>query len=183
MKTARKGITKKIFSIFFVVSLFALAYINLTSSDSIRLVAELFPEIDIIWRKAFVKGYKMAMSLAIFFIDILLVGPFAWLSYFSDHIVAKRVGLIDKFGGNLMRDVSFFDLGILLAIDFTVSVIAFNFTLINAVDKNPITLITPSALWCVAGAGFVAWGIVSLIKIYSYTSDQRADLKKYIIKF
>ncbi len=177
------SITRKIFLIFFVVSLFALAYINMTSYDSLKSIAELFPEIDIILRKAFIRGYKMAMSLAVFFVDILLVGPFAWLSYFSDHIVAKRVGLIDKFGGNLMRDVSFFDLGILLATDFTVAVIAFNFTLVNAVDKTPITFISPSILWWLSAVGLVAWALAALIKIYSYTSDQRSDLKKYIIKF
>lgn len=181
-KNSRIGITKKIFTAFFVMSILALVYINLTSTSDLKLIADKFPEVDILLRKAFVRGYKMAMSLGVFFVDILLVGPFAWLSYFSDHIEAKRVGLINKIGGWL-KDVSFFDIGLLLALDFTLAVIAFNFTLVNAVDNTPITIITPNTVWILAGIGFVLWAIVSLIKIYSYSSDQRDDLKKYIIKF
>ncbi len=179
----RKGVTRKIFTIFFGVSIFALLYINLTSTENLKLIAEQFPEVDILLRKAFVKGYKMVVSLGLFFVDILLVGPFAWLSYFSDHIVPKRIGLIDRFGAEKLRDISFFDLGILLALVFTIGVISFNFTLVNAVDKTPITFLNYKILWYFSGLCFLSWGYISLLKIYSYTSDQRKDLKKYIIKF
>jgi len=181
-KNSGAGMTRKIFAVFFVASIFALAYINLTGDRNLRLVAEQFPEIDLVWRKAFVDGYKMAMSLALFFIDVLLVGPFAWLSYFSDHIVPKRVGLISRLGSS-MRGVSFFDLGLLLALDFTIALVAFNFTIINAVDENPVKLISPSFIWWIAAGAFVFWCAATLVKMYSYTSDQRKDLKKYIIKF
>lgn len=181
-KKSEIGITKKIFTTFFVVSILALVYINMTSTSHLRLIADQFPETDILWRKAFIRGYRMSMSLGLFFIDILLVGPFAWLSYFSDHIEPKRVGLIDKIGG-FLKDVSFFDIGLLLALDFTIAIITLNFTLVNAVSETPITIILPSTLWIISAIGLVAWVILSLLKIYSYSSDQREDLKKYIIKF
>ena len=176
------GITRNVFTTFFVVSILALVYINLATTTHLKLIADNFPEIDILVRKAFVRGYKMSMSFGLFFIDILLVGPFAWLSYFSDHIEPKRVGLIDKIGG-FLENVSFFDIGLLLALDFTIAVIAFNFTIVNAVDTTPITFVEPITLWIVAGIGFVIWAIISLLKIYSYSPDQRNDLKKYIIRF
>lgn len=181
-KNSGIGITKKVFIAFFVVSILALVYINSTSTSHLKLIADQFPEVDILLRKAFVRGYKMAMSLGVFFVDILLVGPFAWLSYFSDHIEAKRVGLINKVGG-FLKDVSFFDIGLLLALDFTIAVIAFNFSLVNAVSETPIEIIKPIVIWIIAGIGLILWTMISLIKIYSYSSDQRKDLKKYIIKF
>ena len=175
-KTKRQsGITHRVFLAFLGVSFFALAYINLTSQENLRLVAEQFPEVNISLRKAFVEGYKMSMSLAVFFADIILVGPFSWLSYFSDHISPKRT--------QAMRNVSFFDLGILLATDFTLAVIAFNFTIVNAVDKNPVKIIDSAFLWVVTAAGFAVCLVASLFKIYSYNSDQRKALKNYIIKF
>lgn len=176
-KTKRNsnGITRKAFFALIFVSFFALAYINFTSNENLRLSAEQFPEVNISLRKAFAEGYKMSMSLAIFLIDIILVGPFAWLSYFSDHISPKRVGPMDH--------VSFFDLGILLAIDFTLAVISFHFTIINVVDKSPITIIEPKFLWIVTGVGFVLWLFCAIMKMYTYSADQRKDLKKYIIKF
>lgn len=169
------GITKKFFCVFLAVSFFALAYINLTGIENIRLVSEQFPELNLSFRKAFVSGYKMSMSAAIFLIDVILVGPFAWLSYFGDHITPKRFPPL--------RNVSFFDLGVLLATDFTLAVIAFNFTIINAVDADPVKIVAPKALWIITGVLFAAWFIITLIKTYTYDADQRRDLKKYILTF
>lgn len=174
-KNTDKGITKKVFGVFLAVSFFALAYINLTGSENIRLVSEQFPELNLSFRKAFVDAYKMSMSAAIFLIDVILVGPFAWLSYFGDHIVPKKFPAL--------RSVSFFDLGVLLATDFTLAMIAFNFTIINAVDPNPVKFISPDLLWIVTGIFFAGWLIVTLVKNYTYDADQRRDLKKYILKF
>lgn len=169
------GITCKLFWALLGVSFFALTYINFTSDENLRLVAEQYPEISLSFRRAFVDGYKMFMSLAIFLTDIVLVGPFAWLSYFSDHIVSKRGGFIKR--------VSFFDLGIMLAIDFTLAVVSFNFMIINAVDPTPIKVLGTMTPWILTAIGFVAWLTTSLLKIYSYSSDQRKDLKKYVIRF
>ena len=95
-KDTGTGITKRVFCVFLAVSFFALAYINLTGSENIRLVSEQFPELNLSFRKAFVSGYKMSMSAAIFLIDVILVGPFAWLSYFGDHITPKRFPQLRK---------------------------------------------------------------------------------------
>ena len=169
------GITRKLFWALLGVSFFALTYINFTSDENLRLVAEQYPEVSLSFRKAFLDGYKMFMSLALFLTDIVLVGPFAWLSYFGDHIVSKC--------GDFIKRVSFFDLGIMLAIDFTMAVISFNFMIINAVDPNPIKVLGTMTPWIFTGIGFAAWFATSLLKIYSYSSDQRKDLKKYVIKF
>ena len=73
--------------------------------------------------------YKVAASLALVFADIILVGPFAYLSYFSDHIKPKP--------GKVINTLSFFDLGLLSALIFTFWTISANFMVINAVSKNP----------------------------------------------
>ena len=174
-KDTGTGITKRVFCVFLAVSFFALAYINLTGSENIRLVSEQFPELNLSFRKAFVSGYKMSMSAAIFLIDVILVGPFAWLSYFGDHITPKRFPQL--------RNVSFFDLGVMLATDFTLAAIAFNFTIINAVDADPVKFISPKSLWIITGILFAMWFAATIIKTYTYDADQRRDLKKYILTF
>ena len=169
------GITRKVFWTFFALSVFALGYVNWTHDEHLRAFAELFPEVNLTVRKAFIHGYKPAMSVFIFLADIVLVGPFAYLSYFGDHISPKK--------GNFINYVSFFDLGILLAIVFTMSVISFNFTLVNAVDKNPVKIISSDWLWAMTFIGLVAWLIAAVLKTYSYDRDKRKDLKKYVIRF
>jgi len=63
------------------------------------------------------------------------------------------------------------------------SVISFNFTLVNAVDKNPVKIISSDWLWAMTFIGLVAWLIAAVLKTYSYDRDKRKDLKKYVIRF
>lgn len=173
-----KGITHRIFLVFVCTSLLAILYFNLTDVNDLKLLASKFPEIPVSVRNTFLHTYKVASSLSLFFADIILVGPFAYLSYFSDHIKPN--------GNKLLNSLSFFDFGLLLALVFTLWCIAIQFVVVNAVSKTPNLLckmIDNEILAIALGVLTFVWLFLLVLKVYSYSAAQRKELSKYAIRF
>ena len=106
-----EGMTHRIFWTFVCVSVLAIIYFNVTELDDLKRLTAKFPELSKTVKNTFLHTYKVAAPLALVFADIILVGPFAYLSYFSDHIKPKP--------GKLINALSFFDLGLLSALILT----------------------------------------------------------------
>ena len=168
------GISRKIFGAFFAISIFALLYLNLTSEAALKLVSEEFPEWAPSTQSAVIRSYKMGVSLFLFFIDVILVGPFAWLSYFGEHIKPKE--------GKPVNYLSFFDIGMLLALWFTLALSAAHFSITNSVAKHPVNFLSPETLGIIIGLLFLTWVVILMLKVHSYTREQRAELKKYLMR-
>lgn len=173
-----EGMTHRIFWTFVCVSILAIIYFNITELDDLKRLTAKFPEVSKTVKNTFLHTYKVAASLALVFADIILVGPFAYLSYFSDHIKPKP--------GKVINALSFFDLGLLSALIFTFWTISANFMVINAVSKNPTfmsRMIDNEILVIFLAALTVLWIFAVILKVYSYTSVQRRELCKYAIRF
>ncbi len=169
------GFSTKVFSVFFVISILTLIYFNLISDYDLNLVVAQFPEFSESGKEVFVNNYRVVVSVLLFFIDVILVGPFAYLSYFGDHIKPKRY--IDFF-----NTVSFFDIGILLALVFTLNFASLNIVLIGCVSDIRLTV---SEIYIIVGVNLtfiVTWSIFALVKIYTYSPEQRKQLSKYVLK-
>ena len=80
------GVTHRIFWVFVCVSVLTIVYLNLIDLEDLKRLTSKFPEISKTVRVTFLHTYKVAATLSLIFVDIILVGPFAYLSYFSDHI-------------------------------------------------------------------------------------------------
>ncbi len=171
----KKGVTGRIFLCFVAASILALLYFNITPRADLVALAQKFPEVGDTMQKTFVRSFKMAISMALFLVDIILVGPFAYISYFGDHIKPRK--------GSVLNKVSFFDFGLLLALWFTLTLAGIHFQLLNYVRKVDAAFLTPSAFVLFSGAAFLIWIMALLMKFYSYTSYQRKELKKYAIRF
>ncbi len=170
-----KGVSRRIFVVFALLSFATLGYLNMISDSEMRLVAGEFPEWSESMRETVLRSYKMAVSIAIFFIDLILVGPFAYLSYFGQHIKPKV--------GHILNRYSFFDFGLVLASIFTLFVAAAHMIILDIVSPKPAGLleIKSTSLFFI---GFIAlWALALFFKIHSYTRDQRKELKKYLIRF
>ncbi len=168
-------ISRRIFFVFVALSLAALAYINMTSGEDIKLIANQFPELSVAGRKALITSYKILLSAGLIFFDIILVGPFAYLSYFSEHIKPRA--------GHVINYLSFFDLGILLGCIFTVLWGGAHFVVANSVSAQPRNLLGVGTLFYIILGAFALWCVLCLLKTYTYTAYQRKELKKYMIMF
>ncbi len=171
----KKAVTGRIFLCFVAVSILALLYFNITPMSDLSALAQKFPEIGDTMQKTFARSYKMAVSLALFLVDIVLIGPFAYISYFGEHIKPRK--------GSPFTTVPFFECGHILALWFTLTLAGLHFQLLNYVRKVHAVFLTPSAFVLFSGAAFLIWIIALLVKFYSYTSYQRKELKKYAIRF
>ena len=171
----KKAVTGRIFLCFVAVSILALLYFNITPMSDLSALAQKFPEIGDTRQKTCARRYKMAGALALCLVDIVLIGPFAYISYFGDHIKPRKESPLNS--------VSFFDFGLLLALWFTLTLAGLHFQLLNYVRKVHAVFLTPSAFVLFSGAAFLIWIIALLVKFYSYTSYQRKELKKYAIRF
>lgn len=168
--------TRKIFWAFVCASIATLVYFNLTNEAYLKMLLDQFPEIDSATRAHLASGYKMGVSVAIFLVDIVLVGPFAYLSYYSEHISPSP--------GKIVNYLSFFDFGILLAFVFTLASAAAHFYIISAVAEPGCNyLVAPKSAALAFGAVFVVWCALLTMKFYSYPKDKRRELKKYAIRF
>lgn len=169
------GFSTKVFSVFFIISVLTLVYFNLISDkDLISLVAQ-FPEFSDSSKRLFVSNYRIAISVALFLIDVILVGPFAFLSYFGDHIKPKRYN-------EFLNTVSFFDIGILLALVFTLNLASVHIILIGCISDIRLT---NGEMYTIIGVNLAfvfSWLLFALIKIYSYSPSQRKELSKYALK-
>lgn len=173
-----EGVTHRVFWVFVCVSFLAIVYFNLTDSEDLKRLMARFPEISKTVKTTFVHTYKVAVSLGLVFADIILVGPFAYLSYFSDHIKPKS--------GKIINILSFFDLGLLLALIFTLWAISAHFMIFNAVTKTPgvmTRLIDNEILILFLISISLFWIFAVILKVYSYNSIQRRELSKYAIRF
>lgn len=171
----KKAVTGRIFLWFVVVSILVLIYFNLTSRSDLVLISQKFPELGDTMQKTFVRSYKMALSAAIFLTDIILVGPFAYIAYFGDHIKPSKRGKLSM--------ISFFDFGLLLAFWFTVALAGAHYQVLAYVRKSPSTFMSPTTMFVVLGLILGIWLIALLLKFYTYTPEQRMELKKYAIRF
>ena len=173
-----EGMTHRIFWTFVCVSVLAIIYFNITELDDLKRLTAKFPELSKTVKNTFLHTYKVAAPLALVFADIILVGPFAYLSYFSDHIKPKP--------GKLINALSFFDLGLLSALIFTLWTISANFRVINSVSKTPSfmsRMVDNEILVVFLASLTVLWIFAVILKVYSYTSVQRRELCKYAIRF
>ncbi len=169
------GVSRRLFVFFVILSLGTLAYVNMISQADMRLVAEKFPELTETMKGNFLRNYKIAISLLIFFTDIILVGPFAYLSYYGQHIKPRA--------GHILNYISFFDVGLILAIIFTFSVVSSHMLIIDWFSITPLRPMSFCAFSCLLGALFFMWCVLLWIKTRSYTAAQRKELKKYLIRF
>ena len=172
------GVTHRIFWVFVCVSVLTIVYFNLIDLEDLKRLTSKFPEISKTVKLTFLHTYKVAATLSLIFVDVILVGPFAYLSYFSDHIKPKS--------GRLINILSFFDLGLLSALIFTLWALSANFVVINAVSKEPSFLsrmIDNEILIILMSVITVLWIFAVILKVYSYTSAQRRELCKYAIRF
>ena len=170
-----RGFSTKIFAVFFVISILSLVYFNLIHEHDLFRVASQFPQFSEASRKAFVHSYKISISVALFFIDVILVGPFAFLSYFGDHIKPKRYNAF-------FNNVSLFDVGIALALAFTLNLASAHIIIIGSVSDIRLTI---GEIYTIIGFNIaidILWVIFWLIKIYTYSPEQRKELSKYAIR-
>lgn len=173
---SERGLSSKIFFVFFVVSVLTLIYLNLISDEQLKLVSAQFPDFSESKRRAIAGSYRISISVALFFFDVILVGPFAFLSYFGDHIKPSR-------HNPLLERVSFFDLGIALALVFTINLASAHILIIDCVSTIRLTGVESWIIvWFNAGI-FLLWLIAATMKIYTYSPEQRRELSKYAIKF
>ena len=173
-KVGNGAFSTKLFWIFFVISLLTLVYFNSISAQELKLVSAQFPDFDETKKRAIVSSYRISISVALFFIDVILVGPFAYLSYFGDHIKPSRKN-------RLVQNISIFDLGIALALVFTLALASAHILIIDCV--SPIRLSAGefnTILWFNA-ATFAIWVVVAFMKFYTYSPEQRKELSKYAI--
>ena len=75
-----EGMTHRIFWTFVCVSILAIIYFNITELYDLKRLTAKFPEVSKTVKNTFLHTYKVAASLALVFADIILVGPFAYLS-------------------------------------------------------------------------------------------------------
>ena len=151
-------------------------YLNLISVRQLNLVLEQFPEINVSTRHTIAEHYNLSVSVALFLVDILLVGPFAYLSYYGGHIEPKRVLPI-------FEKLSFFDIGILQALVFTINLDSFHILILDSVSSIKLT---DGESYIILGFNLcivVLCAIITFIKIYTYSPSQRRELAKYAIKF
>lgn len=168
------SISAGIFCVFFVISVLTLVYLNLISKEEMKLVSAQFPEFGESRKEAIVESYKISISVALFFIDIILVGPFAALSYFGDHIKPRRqMPFICR--------LSFFDLGVSLALVFTIALASAHILIIDCVSSIRLTHGEFMTIVFFNAAIFVVWLVITALKIYTYTPDQRRELAKYVV--
>lgn len=169
------GFSTKIFAVFFVISILSIVYFNLIPERDLYNLASKFPEFSKAGKQAFVHSYKISISVALFFVDVILVGPFAFLSYFGDHIKPKRYNAF-------FNSVSLFDVGIALALVFTLNLASAHILLIDRVSDIRLTT---GEMYTIIGFNIIIdilWVIFGLIKIYTYSPEQRKELSKYAIK-
>lgn len=167
------GITRWLFGIFVAASLLVIYYLNSTTIQELKLLTNQFPELSHAFKSTFIHTYRMGLTLYLFVVDIILVGPFAYLSYFSEHIKPRP--------GRFVNSVSFFDIGILIALIHTLALGCMNFIITNSVSPAPYD-VNVNGLVVLIVAAFAFWGALLLAKIYSYSRDQRKELKKYAIR-
>lgn len=170
------GLSSKLFFVFFAISILTLIYFNLISDEQLKLISAQFPDFSESKRRAIAESYRISISVALFFLDVILVGPFAFLSYFGDHIKPSRYN-------SLLAGVSFFDLGIALALVFTINLASAHILVIDCVSTIRLTEVET---WIIIGfnaAIFVLWLVVAILKIYTYSPEQRKELSKYAIRF
>ena len=170
-----RGFTRKIFTAFVAVSVITLIYFNTTTRAELWLLSEQFPEIGDDWKMTIIRSYKMAISVWLFFMDIILVGPFAYLGYFSEHIKPRK--------GNPLNNLGFFDFGLLLALWFTLTFAAGHWFILDAVSSQPQNVVSVESAAIISLCLFLAWAVLLVLKIYSYSRAQRTELKKYAIRF
>ena len=164
-----------IFRVFFVVSVLTIVYFNLISTEELKLVSIQFPEYNADKKRAIVDNYRIMISAALFLVDVVIVGPFAYLHYFGDHIKPRRFN-------QLVAKVGFFDLGLGLALVFTIMLASAHILIINTVSDIRLSC---TEKWIILGfnafIGFV-WLAIAIMKIYTYSPEQRKQLSKYLIK-
>ncbi len=172
----KQGYSKEIFSVFFVISILSLVYFNLITKEQLTLVSAQLPEFSLSVKQAIVNNYRITISLVLFFVDVLLVGPFAYLSYFGGHIIPKRaLPIFDK--------LSFFDVGILQALVFTINLDSFHILMLDSVSEIKLTTGESYVILGFNLAIIVLCAFITLVKIYTYSPTQRRELAKYAIKF
>lgn len=172
------GVSRKFFVGLVVLSVFAITYFNITDMQDIRALADNLFDANTSVKSAFVRGYKLGTTSALFFVDVILVGPFAYLSYYGEHIKPKS--------SNVLRMFSFFDFGLALACIFTLWTISAHFVFINATSETPsalVNLIDNRILFWLLVAITLFWILTVFLKVYSYSADQRKELSKYAIRF
>ena len=172
------GVSRKFFVGLVVLSAFAITYFNITDIEDIKILADNLLGKNTSINSAFVHGYKIGTTSALFFIDVILVGPFAYLSYYGEHIKPKS--------SNILKAFSFFDFGLALACIFTLWAISAHFVFINAVSNNQsilVDVIDNRILFWTLVAITAFWVLAVFLKVYSYSADQRKELSKYAIRF
>ncbi len=170
-----RGFSTKIFSTFFVISILTLIYFNLISDRDLTMILTQFPEFSESGRELFVSEYRVSISVALFFIDVILVGPFAYLSYFGAHIKPKRFNAF-------LGDISFFDVGISLALVFTLNLASVHILILDTVSDIRLTSTEAYIILAFNVAIDIIWLIFALFKTYSYSPEQRRELSKYALK-
>lgn len=168
------GITRRLFALFVALSFVFMFMINSTDEATLKLLMAKFPELSQSIKTTFIHTYKMGMSLGLFLADIIIVGPFAYLSYFASHIRPRA--------GHFVNSISFFDLGILAATLFTIAAGCAHFVIMNSVSPTRISL-DVNSIYLFNLLAVLVWIVLILLKVYSYTREQRKELKKYAIRF
>ena len=101
-------------------------------------------------------------------------GPFAALSYFGDHIKPRsQIPFIYR--------LSFFDLGVSLALMFTIALASAHILIIDCVSSIRLTYGEFMTIAFFNAAIFVEWLVIIALKIYTYMPDQRRELAKYVV--
>ena len=168
------GFSTKIFSTFFVISILTLVYFNIIPTRDLNLIVSQFPEFSAEGREMFVRKYRTSVSVALFLIVVILVGPFAYLSYFSNHIKPKR--------NSFFNDISFFDIGIALALVFTINLASAHIVILDTVSDIQLTQGEMFVILCFNIGIFLIWVLSVLFKTYTYSPEQRKELSKYALK-
>lgn len=119
------------------------------------------------------KMYKLIFFISMFMGNVVLVGPFAFLSYFSQHIKPTE--------GKLINMLSFFDIGILLASIYSALLGWVHYLFIKSEFLNNAGLENVFSLISFVVSANVLWLFLLIMKYRSYTSNQRKELKKYRI--
>ncbi len=170
-----RGFSTKIFSVFFVISVLSIVYFNLLTESDLRALAVKYTDLDNNALFTITKFYGLFISVVLFLADIILVGPFAFLSYFGQHIKPKKYN-------SFFSAISLFDIGVLLALVFTINLASIHILIVDIVSNIRLTI---GEMYTIIGFNIaidILWIVLGCIKIYSYSPEQRKELSKYAIK-
>ncbi len=160
------ALRKGIFGVFLVLSVAALYEVWRTPSESLQMSIPYFSDIT-------PEIYKYLFVAALSIGDIAIIAPFAFLAYFGQHIKPRE--------GHFMNPMSFFDIGVVFAIIFTITLgwVHYLITKPEIISNTGFENVFCLLAFLAVSTLFTVF--LLMLKYRSYSSNQRHELRKYNI--